>query len=45
LKRNKKDSKRGDSLIYGHDPLDGVGIELEGLSLDERKLEAILFLD
>jgi len=25
LKRNKKDPKRADNLVYAHDPLDGVG--------------------
>jgi len=28
-----------------HDPLDGVGIELVDLSLDEPELEATMFFD
>ncbi|AES79525.2 transmembrane protein, putative [Medicago truncatula] len=44
-KRNKMDPKRAEDLVYAHDPLDGVGIELAELSLDEPELEALMFFD
>lgn len=34
-----------EDLVYAHDPLDVVGIELAELSLDEPKLEATMFFD
>lgn len=45
LKRNKMDPKRVEDVVYAHDPLDGVGIELVELSLNEPELEATMFFD
>ncbi|AES92493.1 hypothetical protein MTR_4g130640 [Medicago truncatula] len=45
LKRNKMDPKRVEDVVYAHDLLDCVGIELAELSLDESELETTMFFD
>ncbi|RHN64872.1 hypothetical protein MtrunA17_Chr4g0073791 [Medicago truncatula] len=44
-KRNKMDPKRVEDVVYAHDLLDCVGIELAELSLDESELETTMFFD
>ncbi|KEH25447.1 hypothetical protein MTR_6g023775 [Medicago truncatula] len=50
LSRKEDGYKKGQSRMWdiggdAHEPLDGVGIELAELSLDEPDLEAYLYLD